>query len=109
MSAHGRAGQEHYKFFPCSNEVREKSRAQKITEARRVGAPRNIASLAERGELTRIFEMRSNLLENVHKISAEFFLICDQLRNLERKPIGLSVLVGWIGFLVLKASLIRRR
>ena len=46
----------------------QKSRAQKITEARRVGAPRHIASRAERGELTRFFEMRSNLFKNVHKL-----------------------------------------
>ena len=52
--------------LPYSSEAREKSRAQKITEARRVGAPRNIASRAERGELTRFFEIRSNLFKNVH-------------------------------------------
>ena len=38
-----------------------------FSEARRVGAPRNIASRAERGELARFFEMRSNLFKNVHK------------------------------------------
>ena|GEM_PF-4189123 len=37
-----------------------------FSEARRVGAPRNIASRAERGELTRFFEIRSNLFKNVH-------------------------------------------
>ena len=36
-----------------------------FSEARRVGAPRNIASRAERGELARFFEMRSNLFKNV--------------------------------------------
>ena len=56
-------------------EASQKSRAQKITEARRVGtfdtlsvkAPRNIASRAERGELTRFFEISSNFVKNVHQ------------------------------------------
>ena len=38
-----------------------------FSEARRVGAPRNIASRAERGELTQFFEMSSNFFENVHQ------------------------------------------
>jgi len=50
------------------SEAEQKSRAQKITEARRVGAPRNIASRAEQGELTRFFEMSSNFFENVHQL-----------------------------------------
>ena len=37
-----------------------------FSEARRVGAPRWSASRAGRGELARIFEMRSNLFKNVH-------------------------------------------
>jgi len=56
----------------------KKSRAQKITKARRVGAPHSIASRAERGDcalpklkakegLTRFFEIRSNLFKNVHQ------------------------------------------
>ena len=46
-----------------------KNRARKkITEARRVGGRRaHLASRAERGELTRFFEIRSNLFENVHQ------------------------------------------
>jgi len=39
-----------------------------FSEARRVGTPRNIASRAEQGELTRFFKIRSNLFENVHQI-----------------------------------------
>jgi hypothetical protein len=63
----GGRGKDTIKSFPYSSEAREKTRAQKITEARRVGAPRNIASRAERGELTRFFEMRSNFFKNVHQ------------------------------------------
>jgi len=39
-------------YYNKLGEAKQKSRAQKITEARRVGAPRNIASPAWRGELT---------------------------------------------------------
>ncbi|OGE04336.1 hypothetical protein A3F45_00050 [Candidatus Curtissbacteria bacterium RIFCSPHIGHO2_12_FULL_41_17] len=38
VSAHGWAGQGHYKFFSLLARRGRKSRAQKIAEARRVGA-----------------------------------------------------------------------
>ena len=51
-------------------EAEQKSRAQKITEARRVGAPRWSCELREAGRantLTILFEMRSNFSKNEHQ------------------------------------------
>ena len=72
MSAHGWAGQGYYKILSLLERKREKkSRAKKITEARRVGAPRwsSEPSGARRANtLTILFEMRSNFSKNEHNL-----------------------------------------
>ncbi len=68
MSAHGRVGQGHYiNPFLARAKREKKSRAKKITEARRVGAPRWSSEAAAGGPantLTIFFEMRSNFSKN---------------------------------------------
>ena len=49
VSAHGRAGQGHYKFFPCSNEVREKI-ARKKNNGSAAGGGAALELRAERSE-----------------------------------------------------------
>jgi hypothetical protein len=70
VSAHGRAGQGHYKIFSLLERSERKNRARKkITEARRVGAPRWSSEPREAGRadtLTIFFEIRSNFSKNEH-------------------------------------------
>ena len=72
MSAHGRAGQGHYKSFPCSNEVREKiAREKNNGNAAGGGAARQLRAPPEAGRantLTIFFEMRSNFSKNEHHL-----------------------------------------
>ena len=76
----GGRGKDTMKSFPCSSEAREKSRAKKITEARRVGAPRwsSEPSGARRANtLTIFFEIRSNFVKNVHQTTNAYsFYYC---------------------------------